>query len=203
MSINKKKKFSPLLIGFVVVGSLVILFYDVVFTAHSEYDIVDKPNDKMISMVNTEIDKEIEDHTQSSQHKGYIPASRQSTINYLNSLKSIESYARYGVKATKAKNYIELKLVFVDGREVEHIYTGQSISGLLSPSLLMKVVMEKGRAISVFTNGQEKTGSPEWAIPDINLLIDKAISYDIGQNRNAYFAPDKTQQDFNKEWEQQ
>ncbi|WBV60110.1 hypothetical protein PFY12_13830 [Chryseobacterium camelliae] len=203
MSTSIIKKFSPLMIGFVIAGTLIILFFDVVFTSRSKFDVVDKPNDKMIVMFNTEIDKEIDAHTHSIDHKGYIPESRQSTINYLNTLKSIEGYARYGVKSMKARNYIELKIEFTDGKIVDQVYTGQNVSGFMAPSLLMKVIMRKGKAIKVYTNGQERKASPEWAIPDINLMIDKAISYDIIQHRDSYFAPYKKQQDIDKEWKEQ
>lgn len=38
-------------------------------------------------------------------------------------------------------------------------------------------------------------------LPDIRLMIDKAIAYDIIQHRDAYFAPAKTQEEINKEWQ--
>ncbi|MGK6343833.1 hypothetical protein ACMGDK_16550 [Chryseobacterium sp. DT-3] len=196
-----KRKFNPFIIGIVIIGIVIILFYDVVFTSRSEFDVVDKPNDKMIPMFNAEIDRQIEEHTQSINHIGYIKESRQNTINYLKSLKSIEGYARYGVKSTKARNYIELKIEFNNGKVVDQIYTGQSISGYMAPSLLMKVNMINGKAVKVYTNGLERKNLPEWAIPDIQLMINKAITYDVIQHWDAYFAPNKTQEEINKEWE--
>ncbi|MDT4860041.1 hypothetical protein D3C71_262680 [compost metagenome] len=203
MNKNKTRIFSPIMIVVLVAVTLLILFSDVIFSGRSEFDVVDKPNDKMIAMVNTEIDKEIDNHTQSINSPGYIPESRQHVIRYLKTLRSVEGYARYGVQSTKAHNYIELKLTFTDGSVKEDVYTGYSVSGLLGPSLLMKVDLENGRAIKVHTNGQEKKGSPEWAIPEINMLINKAIAYDINQHRNNYFAPAKTQKDFEQEWDKQ
>jgi hypothetical protein len=196
-----KRKFSPLIIGLVIMSILIILFYDVIFTFRSEFDVVDQPNDKMIPMFNTEIDRQIEEHTQSIDHRGYIRESRQNTINYLKSVRSIEGYARYGVKSTKARNYIELKIEFSNDKIVDQIYTGQSVSGYMVPSLLMKVNMINGKAVKVYTNGQERKNVPEWSIPDIRLMIDKAIAYDIIQHRDSYFAPNKTQGEINKEWE--
>lgn len=62
----------------------------------------------------------------------------------------------------------------------------------MQPSLLMKVIMKKGKAIRVYANGQERKKLPEWAVPDISLMIDSAISYDFIQNRDFYFAPYKS-----------
>jgi hypothetical protein len=203
MNKNKTRIFSPLTIVILVVVSLLILFSDIIFSSRSEFDVVDKPNDKMVAMVNTEIDKEIDNHTQSASHPGYIPESRQNVVRYLKTLRSIEGYARYGVRSTKPHNYIELKLTFTDGSSKKEVYTGYSVSGFMGPSILMKVDMENGRAVKVYTNGQEKKGSPEWVIPEINMLINTAIAYDINQHHNNYFAPEKTQKDFEKEWDKQ
>ncbi|WP_129021665.1 hypothetical protein [Edaphocola flava] len=203
MNKNKTRIFSPIMIVVLVAVTLLILFSDTIFSSRSEFDVVDKPNDKMIAMFNTEIDKEIDNHTQSASYPGYIPESRQNVVRYLKTLRSIEGYARYGVQSTKPHNYIELKLTFTDGSSKKEVYTGYSVSGFMGPSILMKVDMENGRAVKVYTNGQEKKGSPEWVIPEINMLINKAIAYDINQHHNHYFAPEKTQKDFEKEWEKQ
>lgn len=61
--------------------------------------------------------------------------------------------------------------------------------------------MSDGKATRVFTNGQEKKGSPDWINSDLNILIDHAISHDISQNPNHYFPQQKAQKDFEKEWE--
>ena len=63
--------------------------------------------------------------------------------------------------------------------------------------------MNDGKATNIFTNGQERKNSPEKIIPNINTLINYAIVNDISKNRNNYFEPAKTQNDFNKEWEKQ
>lgn len=182
------------------VGIVLYAFKDFI-TPKSELDIPNQQNDKIISMLNTQIEKQIEDHTQGTMHPGYIPESRQNTINYLKTIKTIESYARNGVKSTQPRNYLELKITFNNGKIADEVYTGHPCNGYLDPCLLMKVEMNDGKAVKVFTNGQEKKGSPEWIINDLNLLIDKSISYDIGVNHDKYFPPQKTEPDFEKEWE--
>ncbi|ROI00419.1 hypothetical protein [Chryseobacterium daecheongense] len=190
---------------FVIIFSAVILyaFLGDLFTPRSEFDITDKQNDKIVHMFNTQIEKQIEDHTQSTMHPGYIPESRQNTTSYLKTIRSIESYSRYGVKSTQPRNYLELNITFNNGTTAEKVYTGHPCSGYMDPCLLMKVEMKNGKAVKIFTNGQEKKGSPEWIIPDLNVLIEKAISYDIQRNHDNYFPPSKTQKDFDKEWEDQ
>lgn len=191
----------------ILIPVLSVVFYFLVFKLNgvtkSEFDFPNQANDKIINMFNTQIEQQINDHTQSDMHPGYIPESRRNTINYLKSIKSIESYARYGVTSKQARNYLELNITFNNGSVAEKVYTGYLCSGYLSPCLLMKVEMKDGNAVQVFTNGQEKKGSPDWIVNDLTLLIEKAISYDITRNRNDYFAPSKTQQDFDKEWEDQ
>ncbi|MFL9833573.1 hypothetical protein [Chryseobacterium terrae] len=182
-----------------------ILFYFIVFEIkwqNSVLDIPNQQNDKIINMMNIAIDKEIDNHTKSSFSPGLIPESRQSTIDFLKQIKSIESYTRYGVESSRARNNLELKIVFNNGKEVSEVYTGQTCSSYI-PCLLIKAELKDGKAVKVFTNGLEKKGSPDWISNDLNLLIDKSISYDIQQNPTHYFPPSKTQSDFEKEWENQ
>jgi hypothetical protein len=183
-------------------GIFYIIFRDF-SPAKSEFDVPDKQNDKMVNMLNEEIDKEINNHTQSVMYPGYIPEARQHTIDFLKTIKSIESYARYGVKSTQPRNYIELKITFNDGSVADNVYTGHSCNAYVDTCLLLKVEMKDGKAVKVFTNGQEKKGSPDWIKPDLNLLIEKAINYDINTNKDQYFGKPKTQKDFDKEWQEQ
>ncbi|MBB4806083.1 competence protein ComGC [Chryseobacterium defluvii] len=201
-----KKPVATLISALIVIVFIAVLAYAFMgdlFTPRSEFDVPNKQNDKIISMFNSQIEREIEDHTQSVMHPGYIPESRQNTIDYLKSIRSIESYSRHGVKSTQPRNYIELKISFNNGTIAEKVYTSHPCSGYMEPCLLMKVEMKDGKAVRIFTNGQEKKGSPDWITPDLNILIDRAISYDIGRNHDRYFAPKKTQRDFDKEWEDQ
>lgn len=177
------------------------IFFDLFFSKKSEFDIPNKENAKIVKMLNIEIDKEVDDHTQTMMHPGYIPESRQNTIDYLKTIKTIESYARYGVKSTRPRNLLELIITFNDGNIAEKVYTGHSCSGFMEPCLLLKVEMKDGKATRIFTNGQEKKGSPDWIVNDLNILINQAISNNISQNPGHYFPPQKTQQDFEKEWE--
>jgi len=55
------KKFSSLYSSWNIDHS----FFNIVLTSHSKFDVLNKPNDKMVAMFNTEIDKEKNDHTQS------------------------------------------------------------------------------------------------------------------------------------------
>ncbi|WP_146942902.1 hypothetical protein [Chryseobacterium hagamense] len=173
------------------------------FPARTGNDVPDKENGKMVSMLNNEIEKEIYRHTQSPMYPGYIPEAGQNTVNYLKTIKSVESYARYGVTSTRPRNYLELKITFNDGSQASEIYTGRPCSAYIETCLLIKAEMKDGKAVKVYTNGQERKGSPDRIKPDLSLLIDKAIAYDIGKHHDQYFAPEKTQKDFDKEWEDQ
>ncbi|MCA6067809.1 hypothetical protein JI747_011510 [Chryseobacterium sp. RG1] len=66
------KKFSSLYSSWNINHS----FFNIVLTSHSKFDVVYKPNDKMIAMINAEIDKEKNEHIQSIEYKGYIQESR-------------------------------------------------------------------------------------------------------------------------------
>lgn len=193
---------SSLLIIIFAAGIFYIFFGDL-FTWPSKFDVPDQKNDKIINMFNKQIEQEIENHTQSVMHPGYIPEAKQNTIDYLKSIQSIESYARDGVKSAQPRNYLELNIIFNDGTVAKKVYTGYTCSAYFGPCLLMKVEMKDGKAVKVFTNGQEKKGSPDWIVPDLNILINKAIAYDIQRNNDNYFEPRKNQKDFDKEWENQ
>lgn len=197
-----KMKIFALSLGIVLIMGFVFyfIFYDHFFSKKSEFDIPDKENDKIVNMFNIEVEKQIDAHTQTMMHSGYTLESRQNTLDYLKTIKSIESYARYGVRSTRPRNLLELIITFNDGSIAEKVYTGHSCSGFMEPCLLLKVEMKDGKATRVFTNGQEKKGSPAWIVNDLNILINQAISNDISQNPDHYFPPQKTQQDFQKEW---
>ncbi|WBV61442.1 hypothetical protein PFY12_04795 [Chryseobacterium camelliae] len=201
----KKNRITPtsaILIIIFTAGTF-YLFFGNLFTSPSKFDVADQQNDKIVDMFNKQVEQEIENHTQSVMYPGFIPEARQNTIDYLKSIQSIESYARDGVESAQPRNYLELNIVFNDGTVAKKVYTGYTCSAYLGPCLLMKVEMRDGKAVKVFTNGQEKKGSPNWIIPDLNILINKAITYDIIKNHNKYFPPQKSQQDFDKEWENQ
>ncbi|WP_100076995.1 hypothetical protein [Chryseobacterium camelliae] len=169
----------------------------------SRPDIPDLENNRIVRMFNVQIDRQIQNHTQSVMYPGYIPESRQNTILYLQAIQSIESYTRYGIGSTHPRNYLELRITFHDHTVADHVYTGHSCSGYMGGCLLMKAEMKNGQATRIFTNGQEKKGSPEWIIPSLDLMIEKAISYDIGRHPDRYFPPRKTQKDFDREWQGQ
>lgn len=198
------KKFSPITAILIIAGlsaGILYLFLGNPFGSQSESDKTDRRNDKIISMFNAQIDQQIENHTQSTMYPGYTGESRKNTVSYLKTIKTIESYARYGVQSTRPRNYLELNIAFNDGTTAKEVYTGHSCSGYTGPCLLMKVEMSDGKAVKVYTNGQEKKGSPDWIIQDLSLMIEKTIAYDMGRNRQNYFPPEKKQQDFDKEWE--
>ncbi|WP_294317504.1 hypothetical protein [uncultured Chryseobacterium sp.] len=201
----KKTVVSLLIAAFVIAfcGGIAFITFRNYFPSKSVFDTPNMLNDKMVNILNTEIEKEIYRHTQSVMYPGYIPEAGQNTIRYLKTIKSIESYARYGVNSTQPRNYIELKITFNDGSQASEIYTGRPCSAYIETCLLIKAEMKDGKAVKVYTNGQERKGSPDRIIPDLSLLIDKAIAYDIDRNRNHYFEPEKTQKDFDREWENQ
>jgi hypothetical protein len=199
---NKKGLTIAILIGLILSGFLIFFIYAEFFNHSTPFDIVDKENDKIIAMFDKQIEYQIDSHTKSNMHSGYIESSRQNTIDYLTTISSIESYARYGISSTQSRNYLELKITFIDGSIADKVYTGVTCSGYFEPHLLLKVQMKNGKTVKVLTNGSEKRGSPNDIVNDLNTLIDKAISYDIGRNHDDYFKPQKTQEDFQKEWEE-
>lgn len=192
-----------LLIAAAATGLICYLLVQEVSYKKSRLDNPDLENNRIVSMFNERIDRQIQDHKQSVMYPGYITESRQNTILYLQRIQSIESYTRYGVGSTHPRNYLELRITFDDHTAADQVYTGHSCSGYMGGCLLMKAEIKNGQAIRIFTNGQEKKGSPEWIIPSLDLMIEKAISYDIGRHPDRYFPPRKTQKDFDREWQGQ
>lgn len=184
----------------VVVG---YILYSIMFPSTSEFDIPNKENPKMVAMFDKQLQVNIDDHERNTFHPGYLPTAKDHVAAYLKTLSKIESYSRHGVTSSQARNAILLRLTFTNGTIAEKVYTGHTSSHLMPPPLLMSVDITEGKTIKVLTNGMEKSGSPDWVIPEINTLISSAINYDKRQNNNAYFPAAKTKQDFEKEWAEQ
>ncbi|MBX2950668.1 MAG: hypothetical protein KF704_15410 [Crocinitomicaceae bacterium] len=191
-----------LIVSAIILGIAAVPLYRTFFGTHSVYDEPNKENTKIIPMLDEQIERALNDHTQSTMHPGFRSESRENAAAFLSTIRSIQSYARYGVESTQARNNLELKITFTNGKTVDKVYTGQTVSGFMGPALLMKVYLKDGKTEKVLTNGMEKTGSPDWIINDLYLLIDSAIGYDISVNEHRYFPPRKTQKDFEKEWEE-
>jgi hypothetical protein len=131
---------------------------------------------------------------------GCLPTAKLHATEFVKTIATIESYARYGVTSTQTRNFIELKITFNDGTIANEVYTGNSCSGYLSPHLLMKIFLKDGKTVKVLTNGVEKNNSPNSIIDDLNTLAERSIGFDIQRNHDAYFPSQKTQKDFDKEW---
>lgn len=172
------------------------------FTSRSEFDKPEKENPKIITMFDKQLKAKIEDYEQNSFHPGYLPTAQQHVASYLRTITKIESYSRYGVNSSRPHNAIEVSVTFKDGLVAEDLYTGQSSSHVMPPPLLISVSLENGKTTKVLTNGVEKKGAPEWIVNDLNVLIKAAIRYDEQRNRNAYYPPEKTKQDYEREWEE-
>ena len=199
----KSRKTLLVIIGFctLLISIGVFFFYSDFFSEKTALDISDKENSKIVPMFNEQIEYQIDEHTRGDMNPGYSICSRQATVAYLQTIACLESTSRFGVASVKSRNYLELKITFTNGKITEKVYTGTSCSGYYGPCLLMKVYINKGKAYRVFTNGTERKGSPNNIVNDMNVLIESAISYDIDRNHSLYFKPEKTQKDFDKEWE--
>ena len=168
----------------------------------SKEDIPSIDNPKIISMFDEQLEKGISNHTKSAMNPGYNETSHLRAKDFLSSITKLETYSRYGVTSTRARNAIELRIYFKNGSKIDKVYTGNSSSHVMPPPLLLSVTLEDGKTKKVLTNGVEKKGSPEWIINDLNTIIDAAIGYDQQINHDFYFAKMKTQKDFNKEWDE-
>lgn len=204
---NKKSTRTGIIAGLIfaaiVLGIAAVPLYRSFFGTHSVHDEITKENKKIVPMLDEQIERVLNDYTQSTMHPGYSAESRDNAIKFLSTVKSIQSYARYGVESTQPHNHLRLKITFTNGKTVDDVYTGQTVSGFMGPALLLKAYLKDGKTENVYTNGMEKNGSPDWIVNDLYLLIDRAIGYDLSVNEHHYFPPKKTQKDFEKEWDEQ
>ncbi len=188
---NKKGLTISILIGLILSVFLIFFIYAEFFNHITAFDIVDKENDKIITMFDKQIQIQINEHSKRNISLGYIQGSRQHTIDYLATISSIESYARYGITSSQSRNNLELKITFTDGKIVDKIYTGVNCSASFEPHLLLKVLMKSGKTAKVYTNGSEKGDSTNDIINDLNTIINSAISYNISKNHDDYFISKK------------
>lgn len=202
---NAPKKTNLLVILIISAAAVAVgyIMFTMFFPSRTAFDIPDKTSPKMVAMFDKQLQVNIDDHEQNSFHPGYLPTAKEHVAAYIKTITKLESYSRHGVNSSQARNAILLRITFADGSVVDKVHTGLTSSHVMPPPLLMNVSIKDGKTVSVLTNGMEKKGSPDWVIPDLNTVINAAISYDKNKNNNAYFPPTKTKQDFEKEWEEQ
>lgn len=167
--------------------------------ANSNFDKIDQSNPKVVTLFNEEIDLQIE-RLSSDISKPMIPQGKKNLVEYLKTVKSIRTYARHGMKSTENRNYLRMHATFSDGETVDKS-TGRSCSGNQKPCLLMRVEMENGQAKKAFTNGQETKGSPAETQQYISTILQKLLIEDLIDHNDKYYPPRKTQQNFDKDWE--
>jgi len=204
----EKKPRNNRLIG-LIVGLLVslpifgIIIFDLLPESRTEFDVPNKKNDKIVPMFDKQLEYQINNYEKNSIKPGLLVTTKAHVVAYLKTIARIENYSRYGVNSTTSRNSILVKITFKDGSIVKDVYTGRTSSGILPPPILLAVELENGKTKQVFTNGREKEGSPDWIISDLNYLIDAAIHYDMNRNQDPYYGPNKTSEDYKKEWEDQ
>lgn len=66
--------------------------------------------------------------------------------------------------------------------------------------MLMKMQFENGKLSKVYTNGVERSSSPEDAKIQVQAFVENLIRYDMQQNHDLYFLPTKTQSNIDSEW---
>lgn len=131
----------------------------------------------------------------------YSKTAAENAKIYFESIESIESFAEYGVTSMHAKNRLQLKIVFSNNIIADRVYTGIALSGIRTPNVLFKVLMENGRVSQVFTNGIELNNPPDFVRSDIYSFIKSVMNFELVSNQNKYFPNVKSKEEIKEEWE--
>jgi len=195
MKITKSK----FILGILVLAGTFCFFYLKDFSIKNELDTPNKSNDQAVEIFNNEVEFQIEG-LRRSLAKPMIAEGEKNLYDYMKTIKTIETYARYGVNSTENRNQLRVKVTFNDGKILDQ-HTDLSCSGNFEPCLLIKVEIKDGRAVKVFTNGQEKKRSPKDTRNNISAFVSKVFTADLVANNDKYYPPKKTEKDFEKEWQ--
>ena len=201
---NPKKSQSLLVLIFVIaaVATGYYIFQKGLFgqTKTNEYDIVNKENNKIALLFNNQLNSHI-GSVSGGMYSGYTKMATQSIVQFFGSIKTIETYARYGSASNDKFNKVELKLTFYNGRVLDKVYTGMPVIRAYGATLLLKLDMQNGKAKTAYTNGVEFTSSPSNFENYMQDVIDNCISVDSRANPNKYYPAQKTQEDIKNDWD--
>ncbi|GEM_PF-767071 len=199
---KSKKIVIPILV-FLILGG--ITMYMLMFPRtlsllpQSEYDVVDKPNPKMVTLVNGEIDAIIKDY--GSGMYVYRPEAPDNLNKFFQGIKQIETYSRYGTNSIQGYNGSGANVAFLDGRQVKDLYitSGYKFRSR-SPKLYMRITLQNGRATEVLTNGLELEQSPAVAQGTIREILEQLANFDKEAHKINYFYPEAPKPQPAEEW---
>ena len=169
-------------------------------TKTDEYDIVNKENNKIAILFNNKLDTHI-GSVSGGMYSGYTKIATQSIVQFFESIKTIETYARYGSASNDKFNKVEMKLTFNNGRVLDKVYTGMPVIRAYGATLLLKLDIQNGKAKTAFTNGVELTSSPSNFENYMQDVVDHCISVDSRENPNKYYPAPKTKEDIKNDWD--
>lgn len=200
----KSKKIVTSILIFALLGGITmyLLMFPRTFSLlpESQYDVVDKPNPKMVTLVNEEIDAIIKDY--GSGMYVYRPEAPDNLKKFFGGIKKIETYSRYGTNSIQGYNGIRADVSFQDGRQVKDLYISSGYKfRSRSPKLYMHIVMQHGRATEVSTNGLELAGSPLVARAAIGEILERLANFDKEEHKTYYFYPEAPKPQPAEEWE--
>ena len=169
-------------------------------TKTNEYDVVNKENNKIAILFNNKLTAHI-GSVSGGMYSGYTKMATQSTVQFFEGIKTIETYARYGSASNDKYNKVEMKLTFYDGKVLDKVYTGMPVIPMYGSTLLLKLDLKEGKATTAYTNGTELKTSPSNFENYMQDVIDNCISVDSRANPNKYYPAQKTQEDIKNDWD--
>lgn len=179
-------------------------FYDNEFTIkRNEFDIVDKENEKLISLFNTAYNGERKMNSGDEFSPGCKKTAPIRIDSFFNTIKEIETYTKYGVASSRLRNGVLIKIVYADGKIEDGIWCNTSWSGkyLVGSPLLLKIYLENGKAKKILSNGVEKETSPDATYNPLHNIIENLIKFDMGRYHDDYFLDVNNKTNIKKEWD--
>jgi archaellum component FlaF (FlaF/FlaG flagellin family) len=200
-----EKKRAKILLGIIAAICGVYLFFkffDLYIGNKNAYDKVEKENEKLIPLFYSSLNKEIEMY-KSGWYSGCRKTAYLQVENLFTTIKEVATYTRYGLASKQSHNRVLVQVLYNDGKKVNDLYTDVSWNGsnIMGYPLLLKYVFENGKIVKAFSNGIEIDKSPSEAKAPIDDIVNAIIHQDYKDNKSFYFLPDKTKDDFKKEWD--
>jgi hypothetical protein len=204
MAIQEKKrtKHFLLIIGLIFGVFLYFNLKDADWGTKTAIDKVEIENQKLIPLFNAALAKEIAMY-ESGWYSGCLRSSYIQVENLFTTIKEISTYSRYGLNSKQSHNRVLVRVEYNNGRKVQDLYTDVSWNGTnsLGDPILLKYVFENGKLVKAFSNGIEREGSPTLTKGPIDDIINAIIHQDYKDHASFYFPPEKSKNDFKKEWD--
>ena len=195
-------KILPLFLGFgIMAGAGVFAALALIGPTHKMPTQAQTPgnlsNPQFAEIFNNELSEKMKDI-----HRYYsLPTAKDSLQKYLSSIKEINTYCSFPLLGNSKGNTTRFDVTFTSGEKSKDKYIGVRCDG--QDDRILRITFKQGIISEVFSDGSEKNTSLDSAKIFSQKLISSIIREETYKNSHLYNVPpppEKTKDDFRREW---